>query len=79
MGLIFRAWPELATGRLAVVQFVLSTGSAFILLLCISNQTWPLWPASSGSSAALLFLARLLRLVFRHDLTRQPARQPPAK
>ncbi|MBP0445793.1 hypothetical protein J8J14_13515 [Roseomonas sp. SSH11] len=73
MGLTFRAWPDLAAGRLAMVQFVLSTGSAFALppgiylaamhdqpgLAIVAGVIWFI--------GALLFLARLLRLAFRHD------------
>jgi hypothetical protein len=79
MGLTFRAWPELAAGRLAVAQFVLSAGSAFALppgiylaamhdqpgLAIVAGIVWFI--------GALLFLARLLRLALGHDLARKPA------
>jgi hypothetical protein len=82
MGLTFRAWPELATGRLAVAQFVLSTGSAFALLpglylALVHNQAGLAIVAGIvWFIGALLFLARLLRLAFRRDLAREPALLP---
>jgi hypothetical protein len=70
MGLTFRAWPELASGRLALVQFALSTASAFAFppgiylaimrgapgLAIVAGVVWFI--------GALLFLGRLLRLAF---------------
>ena len=82
MGLTFRAWPELATGRLAVAQFVLSTGSAFALPLGIYLAVMHEQPGLAIVAGivwfigALLFLARLLRLALRHDLARKPAVLP---
>jgi len=65
MGLTFRAWPELATGRLAIAQAVLSISSALsfppgIYLAVTQNQ--PLVAIVAGMvwfAGALLFLARL--------------------
>ena len=70
MGLTFRAWPDLATGRLAVAQFVLSAGSAFAfpagIYLSIAHGKPGLAIAAAivWFVGALLFLARLLRLAF---------------
>lgn len=82
IGLTFRVWPELATGRLAVAQFVLSTGSAFTLLpglyLALVHEQ-PGLAIVAGIVwfiGALLFLVRLLRLVFCRDLAREPALLP---
>ena len=70
MGLTFRAWPELAKGRLAVVQFALSAGSAFVfppgIYLAIMHGT-PGLAIAAGMVwflGAVLFLGRLLRLAF---------------
>ncbi len=82
MGLTFRAWPELATGRLAVAQFVLSTGSAFAfpagIYLAIAHERPGLAIAAGivWFLGAVLFLARLLCLAFRPELTREPLPLP---
>ncbi|WP_270936825.1 hypothetical protein [Falsiroseomonas oryzae] len=82
MGLTFRAWPELATGRLAVTQFALSAGSAFAFppgiyfahvhgqpsLAIVAGMVW--------TAGALLFLGRLLRLAFAGARQRAPAMMP---
>ena len=76
IGLTFHAWPELTKGRLAVTQFVLSTGSAFALPLGIYLAAMNEQPGLAIIAGivwfvgALLFLARLLYLAFRRDLAR---------
>lgn len=68
MGLTFRAWPELAEGPLAVVQFVLSAGAAVVFPVGIYlalTQDAPGVAIAAGFvwlAGALLFLGRLLRL-----------------
>jgi hypothetical protein len=69
MGLTFRAWPELAEGRLAVTQFVLSAGSAFCfppgIYLAIAHEQ-PIVAILAGFvwfGGALLFLGRLAGLL----------------
>ena len=82
MGLTFRAWPELAEGRLAVVQFTLSAGSAFTLPPGIYFATMHDQPGLAIVAGivwfvgALLFLARLLRLAVRHTPAHRPSVLP---
>lgn len=70
MGLTFRAFPELAGGRLAVAQFVLSAGSAFAFpagIYLAVTQGVPGLAIAAGLvwfAGALLFLGRILRLAF---------------
>jgi hypothetical protein len=79
MGLTFRAWPELATGRWAVAQFILSAGSAFALppgIYLAAMHDQPVLAIIAGIVwfiGALLFLGRLLRLTLRHGFAREPA------
>ena len=82
MGLSFRVWPELAEGRLAVAQFVISAGSAITFppgiylavmheapgLAIVAGIVWFL--------GALLFLGRVLRLAFAGAPQRAPAMMP---
>jgi hypothetical protein len=69
MGLTFRAWPELAAGRLAIAQFVLSAGSAFAFpagIYLAITQEQPIVAIVAGFvwfAGALLFLGRLARLL----------------
>ena len=70
MGLTFRAWPELAAGRLAITQAVLSIGSAFGfppgIYLAIAHEQ-PIVAIIAGIVwlvGALLFLGRLAWLAF---------------
>jgi hypothetical protein len=70
MGLTFRAWPQLAAGRLAVVQFVLSAGSAFTFPPGIYFATMHGQPGLAivaglvWFAGALLFLGRIAHLAF---------------
>lgn len=70
MGLTFRAWPELAEGRLAGVQFGLSAGAALAFpagIYLALTQDAPALAIGAGFvwlAGALLFLGRLARLVF---------------
>jgi hypothetical protein len=78
MGLTLRAWPELATGRLAVAQFALSASSALAFppgiyfaivheapgLAILAGIVWFL--------GAVLFLARLVRLMLAGAPRRAP-------
>jgi hypothetical protein len=69
MGLTLRAWPVLAEGRLAVVQFVLSAGSglAFPIGIYLAvMQGEPGLAIAAGMvwlAGAVLFLLRLARLL----------------
>jgi hypothetical protein len=70
MGLTLRAWPELAEGRLALVQFALSAGAALVfpvgIYFAIMHDAPGLAIAAGlvWFAGAVLFLARLLRLAF---------------
>jgi hypothetical protein len=82
MGLTLRAWPELASGRLATTQFVISAGSAFAFppgiyfaifheapgLAIVAGMVWLV--------GALLFLGRLVHLAFAGAPRRMPAAMP---
>ncbi len=67
MGLTFRAWPELAEGPLARVQFALSAGAAVAFppgIYLAMTQDAPGVAIVAGFvwlAGALLFLGRLLR------------------
>lgn len=70
MGLTLRAWPELAAGRLAVAQFVISAGSALAfppgIYLAVFHET-PGLAIAAGMAwllGAVLFLGRLVHLAF---------------
>ena len=70
MGLTLRAWPELASGPLAMVQGAVSIGSALAfppgIYLAIMHEA-PGLAIVAGMvwlGGAALFLARLLRLAF---------------
>jgi hypothetical protein len=70
IGLTMRAWPQLAAGRLAAVQFVLSVGSALAfapgVYLAVMHEA-PGLAIAAGMvwlAGALLFLGRLVRLAF---------------
>ena len=76
MGLSYRAWPQLAAGRvLPPLQFVLSAGSAAAfpagIYVSIEHEApgLAIVAALAFFAGALLFLARLLPLV----LSRRPA------
>jgi hypothetical protein len=78
MGLTFRAWPELAQGRLAVAQFVLSAGSALAfppgIYFAIMHEA-PGLAIGAGMIwlvGAVLFLGRLLHLAFAGAARRAP-------
>ncbi|WP_237214136.1 hypothetical protein [Falsiroseomonas oryziterrae] len=70
MGLTLRSWPELAQGRLALLQFVLSAGSAAVFPAGIYVAIMHEQPGLAIGAAivwfagAVLFLGRLLRLTF---------------
>ncbi|WP_372620404.1 hypothetical protein [Falsiroseomonas sp.] len=79
MGLTLRAWPELAIGRLAMVQFVLSAGSALAfapgVYLAVIHEA-PGLAIAAGMvwlAGALLFLGRLVHLAFADAPRRLPA------
>lgn len=81
MGLTFRAWPELVAGRLALVQFALSTGSALVfpagIYLAVAHGA-PLLAILAGLvwfAGALLFLARLAAIALA-GAPRRPAAAP---
>ncbi len=82
MGLTFRAWPQLAEGRLAIAQLVLSAGSAIcfppgIYLAVMHDQ--PVVAIVAGSVwflGALLFLGRLVHLLVAAAPRRAPAMLP---
>jgi hypothetical protein len=82
MGLTLRAWPELAAGRLAMAQFALSAGSAFAFppgIYLAITQGAPMLAILAGIVwflGAILFLARLVRLVFTSAPRRAPAAVP---
>lgn len=68
MGLAMRAWPELATGRLAAIQGAVSISSAALfpagIYLAITQEA-PLLAILAGIgwfAGTLLFLGRVLRL-----------------
>ena len=71
MGLTYRAWPVLATGRLAVAQYALSAGAALCfpagIYLSIAHEApgLAIGAALVWMAGALLFLARLLALLLR--------------
>jgi hypothetical protein len=79
MGLTLRAWPELAEGRLATAQFVLSAGSAFAFpagIYLAITQEQPIVAIAAGFvwfAGALLFLGRLARLLLAGAPRRQMA------
>ncbi|MGG5820150.1 hypothetical protein [Falsiroseomonas sp. HW251] len=79
MGLTFRAWPELAEGRLAVTQFVMSAGSAICfppgIYLAVMHEQ-PVVAIVAGIvwfAGALLFLGRLVHLLLAGAPRRAPA------
>ena len=82
MGLTFRALPQLAEGRLAVAQFVLSAGSAFAFpagIYLAVTQGAPGLAIVAGFAwfaGALLFLGRILRLAVAGAPRRAPAMLP---
>lgn len=69
MGLTFRAYPQLAEGRLAVAQFVISAGSAVSFppgIYLAVTQDQPVVAIVAGIVwflGALLFLGRLVALL----------------
>jgi hypothetical protein len=79
MGLTLRAWPELAAGRLAAAQLVISGGSALAfppgIYLAVMHQA-PGLAIAAGMvwlAGAVLFLARLVHLAFAGAVRRGPA------
>ena len=80
MGLTYRAWPELASNRLAAsVQFALSAGSAMVfpvgIYIAISHgQPLPaILAAIVGFTGAVLFLGRLVALALADSRRHLPA------
>lgn len=70
MGLTLRAWPQLAEGRLAVAQLVISVGSAFAFpagIYFAVTQDAPGLAIGAGLAwfaGVLLFLGRIVALAF---------------
>lgn len=82
MGLTMRAWPELAAGRLAILQFALSASSAFAfppgIYLAIRHEE-PILAIIAGFvwlAGALLFLGRILAVLLAPARQRAPAFLP---
>jgi hypothetical protein len=88
MGLTLRAWPELAEGRLAVAQFVLSAGAAVVfpaggyLAVMHGRPGLAIGAGLVWLAGAVLFLTRLVRLALagaRRDTGHGSGRMMPAE